>query len=76
MLRDPVVTERYRWYRLHLEDFRAIRGLKDDCEFYEAHHRNGGWDQLQESDLGFRVVRNVSPHHSHDCKRTDRTKVR
>ena len=58
MLKDPVITERQR---SRPKDFRTIRGLKDDCEFYEAHHRNGGWDRLQERDIGFRAARNVSP---------------
>ena len=54
MLKDPVITEKH-WLRP--ENFRAIRGLKDDCEFYEASHRNGGWDHLRERDIGFRAVR-------------------
>jgi hypothetical protein len=56
MLKDPVITEKH-WLRP--ENFRAIRGLKDDCEFYEASHRNGGWDHLREKDMGFRVMRNA-----------------
>jgi hypothetical protein len=56
MLKDPVITERQR---SRPKDFRTIRGLKDDCEFYEAHHRNGSWDHLQERDIGFRVMRSA-----------------
>lgn len=58
MTKDPVQIEKRE---LRPENFRIIRGFKDDCEFYEAHHRNGGWDHLQERDIGFRVMRNVVP---------------